>query len=32
MISIQLLLTQFIAWCMTIVPKLLGALIVFLVG
>ena len=26
------LMTQFIAWCMIIVPKLVGALVVFLVG
>ena len=30
--TLGILVTQFIAWCMTIVPKLLGALIVFLVG
>lgn len=30
--TLGILVTQFIAWCMTIAPKLLGALIVFLVG
>ena len=30
--SIGILMTQFMAWCAGIVPKLLGALIVFIVG
>lgn len=30
--NIQILLNQFIVWCMAIAPKLLGALIVFVVG
>lgn len=30
--SFGILMTQFIAWCAVIVPKLLGALIVFIVG
>lgn len=32
MMSIQILMSQFMLWCMSIAPKLLGALIVFLVG
>ena len=30
--SIGILMTQFMAWCAIIVPKLLGALVVFIVG
>ena len=30
--TIGILMTQFMAWCAIIVPKLLGALVVFIVG